>query len=235
MKKTIAAALVGTLLLTSPVLAKPVRKGAARPAPAKVAWDAKVSRSADGNHLLGNPAAKVKLVEFISYTCPHCADYASESQGPLAAGPLRGGTLSVEVYPFFRNAVDISATLLAQCGPDGRFLGNHHAILASQKAWLNPPPAEAQQKWGTLAFPQQMKAIAVDLGLYKMMLARGYSEAQLDTCLANETLARRLADRTDAASTNLGVQGTPSFLVNGKLQHAHAWAELKPLIDAALR
>ena len=35
-------------------------------------------------HRIGNPAAKVKLTEYISYTCPHCAAFTREGEGPSA-------------------------------------------------------------------------------------------------------------------------------------------------------
>ena len=37
----------------------------------------------DGAHRIGNPEAKVQLVEFISYTCPHCAEFAREGESAL--------------------------------------------------------------------------------------------------------------------------------------------------------
>jgi len=77
MTKTLVAALAGTfaaaaMLSAAPLIAKP----AAKPRPAATAavkWDLRTTRTAEGNHLIGNPAAKVRLVEFISYTCDHCA------------------------------------------------------------------------------------------------------------------------------------------------------------------
>lgn len=237
--RALGAAVVGTLAATvllaaAPGAAKPAAKAVRAPA-ASSAWDSRLSRNAAGNHVVGNPAAKVKLVEFISYTCSHCAHYAHDSQAPLLTGPVRQGKVAVEVYPFFRNIVDVSATLLAQCGPDSKFLDNHHAILAAQESWLKPPAEDVQKRWGTLEFAPRMKAVAEDLGLYKLMLGRGYTPAQLDQCLANRPLADKLATQTDDAAKRLGVQGTPSFIINGKLQEVHDWHGLQPLLGAALR
>ncbi|HCF24676.1 MULTISPECIES: thioredoxin domain-containing protein [unclassified Novosphingobium] len=236
MTKLLAAAIAGTLAATALVVAAPgIAAPAAKAKPAKGAWDAKLTRTPAGNHLFGNPAAKVRLVEFISYTCPHCAHYAHDSQGPLFTGPVRQGKVAVEVRPFFRNVVDVPATLLAQCGPDAKFSGNHHAILAAQSSWLKNPPEEAQKRWATLEFAPRMKAVAQDMGLYQLMLGRGYTPAQLDQCLSNRALAQKLADQTQEASTKIGVQGTPSFLINGKLQEVYDWQSLQPLLAAAAR
>ncbi len=239
MNKTLIAALLGTAFLgatvaTAPLSAKPVPKG--KPAAASGLWDAKLSRSGTGNYLIGNPAAPVQLVEFISYTCGHCAHYAAESKLPLFNGPVRQGKISVEIRPFFRNGIDVAATLLAQCGTDSQFIGNHHAILAAQATWLKEPTnPNASERWGNEDFGLKMKYVAEDMGLYKLMLGRGYTPAQLDRCLANKALGDKLADQTKDAATRIGVQGTPSFMINGKLQNVYGWADLKPLLGPAAR
>ena len=240
MTKTLVAAMAGTLaagamLTAAPLIAKPAAK--ARPAAAaEVKWELRTSRTAEGNHLIGNPAARVRLVEFISYTCDHCAHYAVDSKVPLFTGAVRQGKVAVEIRPFFRNGIDVAATLLAQCGPDAKFAGNHHAILATQKTWLQQPSnPKAKERWAAPEFGLKMKYIAEDLGLYKLMQGRGYTPAQLDKCLANEALGNKLADQTADAADKIGVQGTPSFLINGKLQTVHDWNSLSPLLSAATR
>ncbi len=234
MKKLITAALLGTFAIASPLIAKSA-KPKAKPAPVASVWDARLTRTPEGNHLFGNPAAKVRLVEFISYTCPHCAHYAGESEAPLFNGLVRQGKVAVEIRPFFRNLIDVPATLLAQCGPDSKFLGNHHAILAGQSDWLKAPPEGTEQRWAALEFSPRMKAIAMDMGLYKLMLGRGYTPVQLDQCLANKDLAVKLNAQTSDAVDKIGVQGTPSFLINGKLQDIYGWGELRPRLETALR
>lgn len=233
MTKILIAALSGAALLGTALIAAPL---VAKPAAAQAPWDAKLTRSATGNHLFGNPAAPTRLVEFISYTCGHCAHYAADSKIPLFTGPVRQGKISVEIRPFFRNGIDVAATLLAQCGTDSQFSGNHHAILDAQHSWLKEPTnPDAKTRWANPDFGLKMKYLAEDMGLYKVMLARGYTPAQLDRCLANKVLADKLANQTVDAGNRLGVQGTPSFLINDTLQTVYGWADLKPLLDSAMR
>lgn len=234
MKKSLAALLAaGSLVLGGgALLARPAPR-AAHPAAAP-GWENRLSRTADGDYLLGNPAAKVKVVEFISYTCPHCADFNGES-APLRAGPVHLGAVSVEIRPFLRNNIDVVASLLALCGPENRFLGNHDLLLARQKSWLKEPGDPAYKtRWANPDFGARSKAVAQDLGLYALMQGRGYSPAQLDACLSNQALAQQLAKRTDDAAERIGVIGTPSFTINGKLQEVYAWAPLRPLIEQAI-
>jgi protein-disulfide isomerase len=206
------------------------------PAEASRNWDSLTGATPQGNPVLGNQAAPVRLVEYISYTCGHCAHYDAEAKVPLRSGLVRQGKVAVEVRPFFRNSLDVSATLLALCGPDQRFFDNHDAILSGQGQWLKQPSnPDAKTRWANPDFGARMKAVAEDLGLYRIMLAQGYQPAELDTCLADEALANSLAEATEKAMSETGVTGTPSFLINGKLQTVHGWDELRPLLQAAAR
>lgn len=197
-------------------------------------WDNLAASTPDGYPVLGNQGAPVRLVEFISYTCSHCATYATTSEQPLRTGLVRQGKVAVEIRPYFRNGVDVAATLLALCGPDERFFTNHDAILAKQSTWLQPPlNPNAQQRWANPVFGERMKAVAEDLGLYRIMLDQGHAPVELDKCLADEVLAKQHEVSTQHAYEKLGVQGTPSFLVNGQLANAHSWDELHQTLVAA--
>lgn len=186
---------------------------------------------------MGNPAAQVKVVEFISFTCPHCADFAAESKVPLQSGLVRQGKVSLELRPFIRVSIDEIPSLLAMCGDKSRYFPNEAALLGTQKTWFKKPADPGYEaRWQALEGDKakQRKVIAQDLGLYRIMLARGYTVQQLDACLADTEKLDWLTAQTNYASTNLGVEGTPSFMINGALQQVYAWDPLKPLIGAAL-
>ena len=74
--------------------------------------------------------------------------------------------------------------------------------------------------------------MAKDLGLYQLMLARGYTAAAVDACLADQAKLDWLTKQTDYAGTTLKVIGTPSFLINGTLQEVYDWPSLRTVIAA---
>lgn len=245
MKKTIfAAATIGLLTLSaqSPVMAKPPAKHAGRakaitPVAAGQQWDQTVTMTADGFPVLGNPAAPVKVVEFISYSCSHCADFSKESKLPLNSGLVRQGKVSLELRPFLRSAVDETPSLLALCGTKDKYFTNSAALLAAQPTWFKPPadPGYAE-RWAKFESKpaEQRRMIAADLGLYKIMLARGFSTAEIDTCLNDQAKLDMLTKQTEYAGTTLKVIGTPSFMIDGKLQEIYGWPELQPRLAAAV-
>ena len=86
-------------------------------------WLTRITLSPMGGHVLGNPAAPTKLVEYVSYTCSHCAHFVGEASEPLRANYVKGGTLSVEVRNAVRDKYDLAAALLARCGGPKQFSG----------------------------------------------------------------------------------------------------------------
>ncbi len=235
----IMAILCGVAALSA--AARPTLPAAANTAAAgaKTNWNAVVSRTALDSHLLGNPNAPIKLVEYISYTCPHCAHFEQESDAQLRIGFIAPGKGSIEVRSFVRDPVDLTVALLTHCGPPDKFFGNHSAFLRHQSTWIAPAMtlSDAQRaRWANPDFAARTRAIASDLGLYALMEARGYDRPAIDRCLADRPLADRLAKNTKEAAEKDFVTGTPSFLLDGvPLSGTYSWATLKPQIDARLR
>lgn len=185
----------------------------------------------DTGHRIGNPQAKTKLIEYVSYTCPHCGDFFREADGALKAALVQPGKGSVEVRHIIRDVVDLAATVLVNCGDRSKFWGNHDMFFARQDKWMTTQrlalPAQ-QRRWKSGPMPQRLQAVAGDLGFYEMMESRGYTRAQLDRCLTDGGAIDALIGRSEAAADAHGVHATPSFVVNGKLlPGVHTWSELQ--------
>ena len=207
--------------------------------PVKTDWNTTVARTAQGTHILGNPAAKVRLTQFVSYTCSHCAHFEEAADAALRVNFVAQGKTAVEVRHFVRDPVDLTVTLLTNCGAPAKFFRNHTAFMRSQAKWIGPlenPSAAQAARWSSGTFAQRTRVIARDFGFYPIMASRGYTAAQVDKCLADEALANRLAADTDLAQRSLRVTGTPSFAIDGAvLAGTHNWETLRPQLDARLR
>ncbi len=234
MKKTIATlglALGALMALTGAQKpAKPVQRAN---------WVAAGSVTPEGYHVLGNPDAKLRLVEFVSYTCSHCATFEAQSEAQLKIGMVAPGKGAIEVRNFVRDPIDMTVALLTNCVPANRFFPLHTAFMRTQATWIVPATnsTEAQrQRWTTGPFAARTRAIASDFKFYEFMAARGMTRTAVDRCLANETLANKLAAQTDQAVNTFSVTGTPSFMVDGVLlAGTHDWAGLKPQLEARFR
>lgn len=213
--------------------AKPAPKAAPKPAAARD-WRTHVVQSTSGAILTGNPAAKVKLVEYLSYTCPHCGHFIAESKAPLHDDLVRRGQVRVEFRHAVRDPLDMAAALLARCtGPAG-FGGATQAIFAAQESWFEQgrtwwqANAESLKGQPELA---QLKAAANGSGLSALMQKRGMSTAAIDRCFAAPGDLDKVTAMTKAAWQT--IKGTPSFTVNGKPVAGSDWASLQPPLRAA--
>ncbi|WP_022682375.1 DsbA family protein [Sphingobium bisphenolivorans] len=190
-------------------------------------WVAQVARSPIGGHILGNPAAPTKLVEYVSYTCSHCAHFVGEASAPLKANYVKGGKVSVEVRNAVRDKYDLTAALLARCGGHRRFFGNHEALFANQSAWIEK--VEAYD--GTSDKPTEQKAALRDIGqktgLYALMGKRGFTPAQLDACINDPASTKQVLAMTDEAWNKVKIGGTPAFTINGTMVNGSDWTRLQ--------
>lgn len=227
----------GALLLGAtarPARPVPQRQAQASVQPAPAQWDRKVTVTPEGNHILGNPDAPIRLVEYVSYSCPHCGIFEMQGGAELVRDFIRPGTASFEVRSFLRNELDKAVSLLATCGPPARFFERNAALLGQQHLWLRNPTQAQARRWEDPDPLTRMHAMADDLALYRFMQPLGLSPRQLDACLADAALAERLQRQTDEAMDRLGVTGTPTFLLNGAQTPENTWPGLRPRLQALL-
>ena len=210
---------------------------AASAPPAGQDWTTTASATPEGGFVIGNPNARVKLVEYLSFTCPHCAEFAETGYAKLRDEYVKKGTVSLEIRNYVRDPIDVTISLVARCqGPEAYFSMVEQA-LAAQGSILGKAqtlaPAEVQRV-STLAPGEQFKAFARLLGVDQFARQRGVSEAKMDTCLADKEALDKLIAMQKTANEIPGFPGTPSFLLNGTLlQNAGTWQQLEPQLKAA--
>jgi protein-disulfide isomerase len=223
MKKYLAAAFISVTAISAGVFAAP--------APSK--WLSTVTVTAKGAHILGNPAAPKKVVEYLSYTCGHCADFEANESPAFKAKFVATGKASLEIRNMVLNPVDLTAAVLARCGGKAKFFGNHKQLLSTQSVWLGKTKnisAATQAKLKAQDYAGFMIGTFDEIGLGPIMQKRGIMPAQAKACLADKAAFKAVVGMTEAGSA-LGVRGTPSFLINGVLQdHVHSAAELAALL-----
>ena len=199
-------------------------------------WNAEIVDTGKG-HRIGNPEAPLQLVEFVSYTCPHCAHFEADAEAELRYHYVHEGFAAVEVRHMIRNPVDLAAALLTECGASSRFFDNHKAMLATQNKWLARAQdlTQAQMaRWQSGTLTARMRAIASDLEFDDLMESRGYSPSEISACLGDDAQARAIADTAESNVAEYEVPGTPSFVLNDTLlEGVHGWEPLRAALVAA--
>ena len=207
------------------------------PAPAGTSWRDTVTETEAGGHLVGNPNAPIKLVEYGSLTCPTCQRFAEEGMEPLLAKYVDSGRVSFELRNFaVHGPVDIVLARLARCG------AKEAVIPLSDQVWKNleslTGPLQANQaaveQAMNLPMDQRFAAMAQIGGFYDFFASRGISEDQARACLADVPSLETLAAATDRYAKQDQVTGTPTFTLNGsRLDGVNGWAALEPVLQRA--
>ncbi|MBX3561205.1 MAG: thioredoxin domain-containing protein [Sphingomonas sp.] len=223
-------AVIGGLVLTAPPAAAPALAQAQRD------WSRVIVMTPEGGFRMGNPQAPVKLVEYFSLTCSHCADFAATGAPRLIDAYVRSGRVSFEYRNFVLNGLDLAAAFVSRCAAPENYFALNHAILASQQQWMGritAMPAEQRRAMEGLAPLETMRRVVEIAGLDDIAARHGVDAARARACLADQAGLERIVEMQRAGSS-FGVQGTPSFAINGRLAGSvHDWASLEPLLRTA--
>ncbi|MEP9358675.1 thioredoxin domain-containing protein [Sphingomonas sp. KR3-1] len=214
--------------------AQQAKKAPARPAAAPN-WAATVAITPQGGFRQGNPDAPVKLVEYGSRGCPTCGRFAAEGVAPLRRDYIAAGKVSYEYRDYLvHGAPDLAMALVNQCVGPARFFPVLDALYANQRVFEDRIEAlvnnQSQQlaAWQKLPPAQMATKFAEGLGLIAFMKTQGLPEARARQCLADSALIARIAKTNADAAKVYGVNGTPTFIVNGRKVSAASWDRLLP-------
>jgi protein-disulfide isomerase len=205
-------------------------------APPQTNWLTVIASTPEGGVRMGNPAAKVKLVEYGSRSCPVCGRFAAEGFVPLRDKYIATGKVSFE----FREAVvhpqDLGAAVIGKCVSDRNFFVVLDAMYANQAAFNHRADTMRITRIDQItAMPplQASKAWSDDVGYTDLVRQAGMPEARIKACFSNPQAIPMLARRLEAGA-KAGVNGTPTFFINGrKLEGVYLWSQLEPHLQAA--
>lgn len=150
--------------------------------------------------VLGDPKAKVTLIEYASVTCPHCAAFNEQVMPGIKEKYISTGKVKLVFREFPTSPANYSliGSVLARCaadksGPEAYFLVTD-ALFRSQQTWIkdNPKPE-----------------------LVKIVAQAGMDEAALDKCLKRQELVEVINNNAKEAMEKYDISGTPQFILDG--------------------
>jgi len=199
-------------------------------------WAEQVVKTADGGYQMGNPNASVKLIEYGSRSCPHCALFTKEGVPVLKSKYISTGKVSYEFRDFPIHPMDLAAILLGQCNGPSTFFPILDQMMANQDqmyAAIQKLPANFQNTLTGSANDQAAKW-ADAAGYIQFVGQRGVPEAKARQCLADPKATDALTQQLNDAQSKYNVNSTPTFIVNGsKVDGAYDWATLEPALKSA--
>ena len=206
-------------------------------APAGADWTTTVSETERG-FLMGNPAAPVKLVEYASITCPHCAEFTNDGGAEGIQAYVRSGRVSWEYRPYMIFPTDPGLFALLRCQGAGAFFPLTEQLYADQRNWAMR--AQTYLEANRVAL-QGMDEQARSTALVRATEAdaffrqRGMTQQQIDQCLAQPRNIQRVSEDTQHAIQTDNPPGTPTFYINGAVQDGVGlWNQLEPRLRQAV-
>ncbi|MCJ8140635.1 DsbA family protein [Falsirhodobacter halotolerans] len=167
--------------------------------------------------VLGQADAPVTIVEYASYTCPHCADFHTNVFDKLKADYIDSGKVKFIFREVYFDRYGLWASMIARCGGEMRYFGVSDMLFDQQREWAgSSDPAVVVQN------------------LKRIGRTAGMDDATMDQCMQDGAMAQALVENYEANVKEDGVEGTPTIFVNGAKHSNMSYADLKELIDAEL-
>jgi protein-disulfide isomerase len=200
-------------------------------------WTQTVQETPEGGYRMGNPNAPVKLVEYGSLTCSHCAEFSEAASEPLKNNYVKSGQVSWEFRPYLLFPTDPGVSMLLKCQGAPPFFRLMEELYATQREWagrLQQLTPEQQEQLQAMPAQERAAALVRATGLDQFFRQRGMPEGRVNACLADQAGLQQLVALTERGNSE-GLQGTPTFFINGKIaEGAGTWPTLEQRIRGAL-
>lgn len=165
----------------------------------------------------GTPDAPVTVIEYASYTCPHCATFHAGAYRRLKADYIDTGKVRLIYREVYFDRYGLWASMIARCGGAEKFFEITDRIYAGQADWTRAGDDAA-----------------VAAALREIGRAAGIAAAPLEACMQDAEKLRALVAWYQKNAQADGIDATPSFVINGVKVPNQSYASFSALIDAEL-
>jgi len=181
--------------------------------------EAEIDTSSVMEMRMGNPDAPVTVIEYASYTCPHCGRFHDGPFKQLKADYIDSGKINFVYREVYFDRFGLWASAIARCtGSTEAFFGITDMLYATQAEWSR-------------AGGDDPGAIADELR--KIGRVAGLDGDAMEACLTDGGNLRTLVAWYQENAAEDGVSSTPSFVINGKTYTNMDYPEMSRLIDEA--
>ena len=166
--------------------------------------------------ILGEADAPIEVIEYASFTCPHCASFHENVYPKLKTNFVETGQVRFVFREVYFDKYGLWAGMLARCGGDDRYFGIVDLLFERQRDWVKREDAETVE------------------GLYRIGRIAGLDDAAMDACLKDNDLAKALVADFQAKAGADEVRSTPSFMVDGEMQSNMSYEDFETLLKAKM-
>ncbi len=163
---------------------------------------------------MGKADAPVTVIEYASFTCPHCAAFATENFPKLKAEYIDTGKVKFIQRDVYFDAPGLWAGILAHCGGSEKYYGVAEMLFSGQKEILSAKNGEE--------FAANLRKVGAKAGM---------TPEQMDACWADKQMVSDLITTFQTNASADKIEGTPTFIINGETVQNQPWDELKKVLD----
>lgn len=164
-----------------------------------------------GERVLGKADAPVTVIEYVSLTCPHCANFQKTVFPRVKKEFIDTGKVRFIVREFPIGRSSGNAAIANRCAPEDKYFYVLGQFLTRQPEWVS----------------QEVRLDAI----FAVAKSGGLSRETFDSCLSNQTIIDGL-NEVKQRGRQFGVIGTPTFFINGrKAQGEVTFEEIKAMIE----
>lgn len=208
--------------------------------PAGGDWTQVINPTPDGGVMMGNPNAKVHLIEIGSLTCPHCQHFEETAVDKLVDKYVKTGEVSYEFRNYIRDSFDLAAVLIAHCNGPKSFFPLARAFYDTQPEWegtLQKTPQDQLEALQNLPTNQIELQAAKIAGFLDWAAARGVPQAKATQCLTDTNAINNIVNQSGSISQEYpDFNGTPNFVINGTLYNKIGeWPDIDAALQSALK
>ncbi len=175
--------------------------------------------------VLGDEKAPVTIIEYMSMTCPHCANFHNNTFDAIKTKYVDSGKVRFIIREFPFDPAATAAFMLARCNPQkpeelatpAQYFPMISMLFKQQRAWAAPADGNVRN------------------ALLQSVKLAGYSQQSFEACLTNQKLLDEINGVVRRGADQFGINSTPSFLIAGKKYSGDISVEsMSALIDSLL-
>lgn len=169
------------------------------------------------DYVYGDPDAPVTMVEYASFTCPHCKNYHLGVWQDIKEKYVDTGEVKVVFREVYGSRPGLWAGMVARCGGEDRYFQIVKLLFERQEQWLDAT---------------DLQGIAENLR--RIGRTAGLTDEQLDACLTDQAKAEAMIALYQENVTADEVESTPSFVIGGTTYQNMSFERMSELLDAEL-
>lgn len=163
---------------------------------------------------IGSDDAPVTVIEYASFTCPHCANFHENTYGDLKENYIDTGKIKFVFREVYFDRYGLWASMVARCGTDNRYFGIADQLFEKQREWTSGgDPA------------------TIVGNIRRIGKSSGLDDATLDTCLSDAAKAEALVAWYQKNAEADGIDSTPSFIIDGQKYGNMSFEDFSKILD----